>query len=319
MVEDRVLPFRQTSSGWAILDVHYSAVPGYDFAAASLGLSRQAIRTELEIDFLASTGKVVYPEFSQELHVSKEPLLFDPHRTLFVGLDVPGTPAAVVLQLDAFGRCCVLANLSPPEEESLGYYEFYERLAELLQRRFCKPHGIELEHLDVEFYGDPAGRVPIPKPGQSPKEARSCWDILRDGMEMVIGIDEQGRQIVEKKPGWGWRVQAGSVGVTARLEAVRARLTTILRGGVPAFAVDPGCRTVIEALGGGYCYHQRANGVYEIDPCKDFYSHTADALAYPCSKLFARTAAGSTDEWGEATRHEVVSRTSARAIRGGGR
>lgn len=312
---DHILPLRRTSSGWSILDVHYSAVPGFKFEAASQGLSPQAIRTELEIDFLASTGKVVFAEFSKNLHVSPTPLVYDPTRPLFVGLDVPGTPAAVVEQLDAFGRLCVLFNLSPPEDETLGYYNFFSTLADELYQRYAVPHGKELAQLDVQFYGDPAGAVKMPVPGQSPKEARSCYDILRDGVEMVIGVDERGRQIVEKKPGWGWYVQPGAVSITDRLEAVRARLTTILRGGVPAFVVDPGCRTVIEGFSGAYHYHQLNDGRYEIQPSKNFHSHSIDACAYPITRLFARPKKGDEDDWGP--RQRPRSRAAAPVTREG--
>jgi hypothetical protein len=320
---ERILPKRRTSLGWTVTEVGFESVPGYNYEAAAEGLSPQAIQTELHRNWLASIGKSVYADFDVATHVI-DGLKYDPARPLVVGLDVPGTPAAVITQLDAFGRWCVLDNLAVPEDDPCGFYEFFEALAEKLLRKYCVPYGKELTGrkndravLDVEFYGDPAGRAKIPKPGQSPKEVRSCYDILRDGIKMVIGIDEQGKELVEEKPGWGWHVEPGAVDETARFEAVRARLTTLLRGGIPAFAVDRSCRTLIEGLSGAYAFPQDSLGRYAHHPEKNFHSHVCNALEYPATRLFARAPKSPTDEWGEPTKHEMVSRSSARAIRGG--
>jgi hypothetical protein len=320
MTGERVLPKRHTSLGWAITEIGFEAVPNYDYEAACEGLSAQAIQTELHRNWLATTEKAIYPEFNPQLHIV-DGLVYDPTRPLIVGLDCPGTPAAVITQLDAFGRWCVLHNLSPPEDETIGFYEFFETLADTLLREFAVPHGKVLVRdgsrqpvLDVEFYGDPAGHAKIPVPGQSPKEARSCYEILRDGIRMVIGIDERGREIAEEKPGWGWFVQAGAVDLTAREEAVRGRLTTLLRGGVPAFAVDRSCRTLIEGLSGAHCKKQRSDGRYELDAFKGFHSHTVNALEYPATRLFARKK----KEEEDVPRHQVRSRAAARVNGGGG-
>lgn len=311
--QERILPFRQTSAGWAILDVHYSAVPGYDFAAASRGLSRQAIRTELEIDFLASTDKAVYPEFSQ-IHVSKDPLPYYKDRMLVVGLDVPGTPAACILQINPFDQLCALRTLSPPEDEAISYYDFFEAMAEVLYREFAEPYGRELSELAVKFYGDPAGNAPIPKPGQAPKEARSCFDILRSGIRVATGLDERGEPVLVERPGWGWHVTPGEVSEVKRIAAVGARLSVLLRGGIPALLVDPSCRTLIEGLSGAYCYPELSNGRgYEPHPGKGFHSHTCNALEYPCTRLFALK---SKDDRDRTPRREQRSRSASRVVRG---
>lgn len=310
----RILPKQYTSAGWAITGLGWEHVPGYDIEEAKRGLSPQSIQTELYRNWMASQGKAVFPEFSSALHISKEPLVYDPTRPLVVGLDMPGCPAAVVTQVDAFGRWCVLANLCPPEEMTVGVWEFGEALAELLLREYAEPHGRELDELSVRFYGDPAGAAPIPKPGQSAKEARSCFDILRRGVTLHKGYDEQGREMIEEKPGWGWTITPGEVSINKRLEAIRARLTTLLRDGVPAFVVDPRCRTLIEALAGAYCYRQRSDGRYEWDPDKSWHSHVADALSYPATRLFARNIKEPRDE--DRRRHRPGSGAAARQLRG---
>ena len=314
----RTLPKRHTSLGWAVVEVGFENVPGYDLEEAKRGLSPQAIRTELYRDWEASSNKAVYPEFSREMHVSKYSLPYDPERLIYVGLDMPGTPGAVVEQIDAFNRLCVLSSLSPPEEETVGYYEFGETLAELLLRKYAEPHGRSLDELPLKFYGDPAGQVALPKPGQSPKEARSCFDILRHGIRLHKGYDEWGREVIEEKPGWGWNVLPGDVSLVKRVETVRALLTSLVRGPegpVPALVIDPDCRTVIEGFAGKYGYRQRTEGRYELDPEKNFWSHTMDALAYPVTRLFARTIKEPRDE--DRRRHRPGSGASARHTRMG--
>lgn len=315
MDRERVLPFRKTSSGWAILDVHYSKVPNYSFAAASLGLSRQAIRTELEIDFMASTDKAVYPEFNSQVHVSSDPLPYYPDRMLVVGLDVPGTPAACILQINPFDQLCALRTLSPPEDEAISYYDFFEALAEVLFREYAEPYGRDLSMLAVKFYGDPAGNAKIPKPGQSPKEARSCFEILRSGIRVATGVNALGDPVMVERPGWGWHVTAGEVSEVTRIAAVGARLSILLRGGIPALLVDPSCRTLIEGLSGAYCYPELSNGRgYDPHPQKGFHSHTCNALEYCCTRLYALK---QKDDREKPPRRVQRSRSASRQLRGG--
>jgi hypothetical protein len=312
---ERILPLRHTSAGWAILDCHWSAVPGYDFAAASKGLSAQAIQTELEIDFLASTGKVVYPEFSR-IHISPEPLPHDPRSVFWVGLDMPGTPAAIVSQLDVFGRWCILSSLAPPENETIGAYAFGEALAEHLHRTYAAPHGLTLWDLRMEFVGDPAGWAKIPRPGESPQEARSCFEILRDGLTIRLGFDEQGNELVEEKPGWGWEVQSGAVSITDREEAVRARLKTLLNDGVPALVIDPSNRTLIEGMSGAHCYKQLSDGRYELRPFKGRHSHVVNAMEYPATVLFPAPREEDEEEEDDQPRREFKARARGRTRSG---
>ena len=51
---------------------------GYDFKRACIGMEEEAIQTELLINWLASSGLRVYPEYREEIHTAKEPLFYDP-------------------------------------------------------------------------------------------------------------------------------------------------------------------------------------------------------------------------------------------------
>lgn len=317
MEMSRILPKRHTSLGWAITEIGYESVPGYDLAAAKKGLSAAAIQTELERNWLASQDKSIYPEFSSKLHVVQEALPFDPRGILWVGLDMPGTPAAVVSQLDVFGRLCVLSSLAPPERETIGAYEFGEALAEHLTREYARPHRLRLWDLRLEFVGDPAGWAKIPRPGESPKEARSCFEILRDGIVIRLGYDERGQEVVEEKPGWGWEVQPGPVSRTDREEPLRARMKALLGNDVFALAIHQDNRTLIEGLAGAHCYKQRSDGRYELDPFKGPHSHVVNALEYVCASLFPDVRSDNDeDEDEDSYRHEYASGARGR-VRGG--
>src|SRR5262245_34451563 len=86
-----VIPTRETPDGWTIATIHWSLVPGYDYESARAGLTDEAIRQELEIDWSASKGKRVYPEYSPRVHLAREPLTFDVHQPLYCGWDFGGT------------------------------------------------------------------------------------------------------------------------------------------------------------------------------------------------------------------------------------
>ncbi len=148
-----LLPCRVTADGWNVLTVHYSKVPGYDFAAACVGMGEDEIQRELEINWAVTPGLRVYPQFSRERHEAAEALPFDPERPLHVGIDAPGTPAAAITQLNAFGQWLIYPSLSPEEGEFGSFYDFAEHLANHLTREYAAPHGLGLEDLKLVFIG----------------------------------------------------------------------------------------------------------------------------------------------------------------------
>ena len=293
---ERILPFRKTDSNWGILTIHYSSIPNYDFKAASQGLSYEGIQQELEISWEASSGKRVYPEFSREHHIAVEPLEYNVNKPLYIGLDFGGCPACVFTQLNSFGQWLIFPSISPPEESSLGVWEFGEIIKFHLIQEYAIPNNKEVAQLKLVFFGDPAGQGPPARVGDSPKELRSCFDILYKGLEIQTGIDEFGNKRVVKKPGFGWRVLPGKVGISDRLESVKARLTTTLKDGLPALVVDPRAEVVKEGFLGGYHYKQSQDGRYDYKPYKDFYSHTFDALGYVGTRLFSQSTKDEDDD-----------------------
>jgi hypothetical protein len=294
--KSRVLPLRLLKSGWHVLTVHYSSVPGYDYAAASRGMTPEQKQQELEIDWSTVQGKRVYPEFGREHHVAVEALEFNPHRPLYCGWDFYGTPAFVPTQLNTYGQWLIFPPLAPSEENTIGIYDFGQIVADHLSRTYAVPHGLTLKQLKLVHFGDPSGAAPPPRTGDSPKEMRSAFDILRKGLELDIGLGEDGERRVIRKPGLGWRILPGKIGLTERLEAVRGRLTMTLRDGLPALVVDSRAEVIKEGFLGGYHYPQRRDGHYDYTPEKDYYSHVMDALAYVATRLFETRGAEEEDE-----------------------
>lgn len=295
--DGRVLaPPRATADGWKVLTIHWSNVPGYDYETACEGLSPEGIARELEIDWNATEGLRVYPEFGRGKHVALEPLVPNPDETFYTGWDFGGCPAFVIMQFNAFGQLQLFPSCSPPEGLGIHIYDFGQLVAEHLLRRYATPFGKELKELKLIHFGDPAGNARPARTGDRPQETQSCFDILYRGLVLDMGTNEWGEPVKERKPGLGWRIGPGAVNITDRLAAVKGRLTHSLRDGMPALIVCPNADVLISGFQGGYHRPQRADGSYARDPEKNFFSHTFNALEYACTRLFVQPAAEPEDE-----------------------
>lgn len=268
------------------MSIHWSLVPGYDYESARQGLTYEGIQRELEMDWDATEGKRVYPEFGRARHVSLEPLVADPEGTFYLGWDMPGHPACVISQLNGYGQYLILASLSPPESAVVSVYDFGQQVAEFLTRRYATPANKKLSELKMVHVGDPAGWGRPPRTGDRPKEAQACFEIIQNGLKLNMGTDPDGDEIVERRPGLGWRIQPGAVNITERLEAIKGRLRHSLADGLPALVVCQTATDIISGFMGGYHYAQRADGRYALDPNKNWSSNIMDAMAYPATRLF---------------------------------
>jgi hypothetical protein len=279
-----------TRDGWTIATLGWQLVPGYDYQAASEGLSTEARRQEIDIDWTATRGKVVYHEYNPKLHEALEPLTFDPRRPLHCGWDFGahegGTPAWVPTQLNSYGQWLIFPGIAPLEDQSIGTYEFGQLVADHLQREYAAPNGLEWRQLKLIHFGDPNGNQRPPRVGQSPREMATHFERLDRGIAIPLGMDENGEMRYERRPGFGFKIMPGPVNISERLDAVRARLSLLLPGGLPAIVVDPRATVIRDAFSGGYVYDKRADGSYDERPKKDFYSHSMDALAYVANRLF---------------------------------
>lgn len=286
--KERILPLRVTADDVAILRIHYSVVPDYDYKAVTQGQTAEDIRREVEIDWTATAGKRIFPQFNRQIHVSTKPLVPDIRETFYAGWDFGGVPAFVITQLNAYGQWLIFPPLTPPESsDTLGTYEFGEMVHQFLHDEFAERYGTTVERLRMVHYGDPRGAGPPPHTGDRPKETRSYFDIIRRGLDIVIGHDHRGRPIYDKRPGFGWVIRPGAVNITDRLESVRARLTKLTANGYPSLIVCKDAQFFIQGFEGGYCRKQRLDGQYDLDPYKNWFSHGHDALGYVATRLFS--------------------------------
>jgi hypothetical protein len=286
--ESAPLGLRKTVDGYWVARLHYSIVPDYDFESACTGMSDDQIERELEINWSASSGMAVYPQFKWDTHVAAEELRYWPELPLHCGLDAPGCPALAITQLNPWGQWQIFPSLHPSRGQDFSFYEFAEWMAEHLEKNYGEPYGRTLKQIPLVIIGDPAGNTVPTRSDGSRQDMRSCWETLRTGVRMFMGEDENGRGLYADKPGWGLNVVPGVISVQKRIEAVRARLTSQVGDGLPAFIIDPREDYMIRCFQGLYTFERYPNGDYSDKPAKDDASDIMDSVAYVASRLSAR-------------------------------
>ena len=196
-----------------------------------------------------SEGKVIYPEFNDQVHIAKEILYPAPGRTIYVGLDFGFHPAAIFAQRFARGQWNILdeivaEDLSPPAFAG----EIKAKIRELTTDA----------SQEVRIFGDPAGDQRTP--GREDKA--SSFKILKQNGVIA-------RPVHTNDP-------------TVRIECVKQVIDRMVEGR-PALLVSPKCVTLKKGFTSGYCRRRiNAKGAprYEDRPTKNKYSHPHDALQY---------------------------------------
>jgi len=188
-------------------------------------------------------GKPVFNSFNEEVHLTKEKILFTPKAPVFIGLDFGLTPSAVFAQRVGMGVWNILKELVC---QDMGAVKF----AELLRQEMA-----EYKHTQFDIYGDPAGDF------RSQTDESTPFQILRGA-----GIQAH---------------PAPSNDISLRLESVNSVLTRMIDGHA-SFFVSPNCVNIKKGFLGGYYYRrlQVSGDRYEDKPMKNRYSHVMDALQY---------------------------------------
>jgi len=189
-------------------------------------------------------GKPVYPEFNDALHI--QPVAYNIHLPVDVGIDFGLTPAATLAQTDRLGRLGVFDELVTGDMGAV-------RFAELLRAKF-KQYGIT----KARITGDPAGD------SRAQTDETTPYQILH-----AAGIEAE---------------KAETNDFVRRREAV-VRPMSRLVDGRPGLMIDPRCVMLRKAMAGGYHYRrmQVAGGEHYRDvPDKGMYSHVAESLQYLC-------------------------------------
>jgi hypothetical protein len=190
-------------------------------------------------------GKPIYPEYLDDVHCAREPLLVTPAVPLIIGIDFGLTPAAAICQ-DVAGQWRTLDELVT---EDMGAKRFGEQLGMLLR-------GPKYAGLDMQLWGDPSGD------NRAQTDEVTPFEILR-----TVGIDA---------------APAPSNDPVLRREAIANRMTRLERGR-PAFLLSPTCKMLRKGLMGAYKYRRlKVSGDerYTDVPDKNIYSHICEAQQY---------------------------------------
>ena len=191
-------------------------------------------------------GKPVFRTFNPELHVAKQPLIYNPYLPLVMGFDAGLTPAAIFGQQDAYGRVCVLRELT---SENMGAKRFCrEKVKPLLNNTF--------PNANLVVVADPA----VSQRAQT--DERSVKQVLEE--ELGIRV----------KPAY-------SNTLVDRFSAVEEYLTRLTEVG-PAYLVDQSCKVLTRGFTSGYRYPVSNKGVVGGSPEKNAFSHPHDANQYMC-------------------------------------
>lgn len=191
-----------------------------------------------------SDGKVIYPEYNDDIHCRKVSPYTD--KPLLLGFDYGLTPACVICQVSPRGQLIVLAELFAKD---MGIRQF----ARDVVRPFL---ALNYHGYSFQACGDPAGM------SRSDTDEKTCFmELAEEGIACVPALTNS---------------------FVGRREAVAKYLTRLVDG-QPAFKVDPSCDMIRRGFNGRYQFRRlQVVGAerYKDVPDKNEYSHLHDALQY---------------------------------------
>jgi hypothetical protein len=197
----------------------------------------------------SNAGQAVFRKtFHAETHVKDMSLVVNPNRPIMVGLDFGRNCAAVIGQVDNFGRAIIMKEIIT---EQIGLTAM---LQEHLKPALAAP---PFAGRRVFIVADPAGRQ------------RSQ---TREETPFMVLADE------------GFLAYPASTNViNMRLLAVEKYLRQQVMGQPSMQISRSGCPTLVKALGSDYRYRRKRDGVLDDVPEKSHpHSDVADALQYFC-------------------------------------
>lgn len=199
------------------------------------------------------SGKAVFPEYSDTVHLAKEPLKVYGGLPLLLGLDFGLSPACVIAQQTPRGQLRVLRELV---SEDMGVERFTRDVILPLLRQE------EFAQCPIFAVGDPAGAQRA-----QTNEVTVFQTLALNGLP------------AEPAPTQDFPM---------RREAV-AWFLTKLTDGEPGFLLDPRCKVLREGFTGQYRYRKmkvnESTDRYAETPEKNEYSHIHDSLQYLCCHL----------------------------------
>jgi hypothetical protein len=258
---ERVLQERKEADARIARGDHESPCQCYYEGKIIPGSSKDFINVMVDGNYgFMKSGKPIYPEFQDDIHVAKEiiaPKDAAGHRRtlprvalLRIGQDYGLTPAAVWVQQDpSDGQYQVIREFV---SERMGATNFGKEVALICKQEFPGLH--------IEGWGDPAGSSGLPD-----DEERTVIDIVN-----AQGVPTSAAPTNE---------------FTLRRDAVAGLLTRLTMRGRPALVICSSCKTLRKAMNGAYCFARlKVSGDerFQDHPLKNEYSHVAEALQYAC-------------------------------------
>lgn len=240
--EDKAWWINPEADNLANLHVEY-------YPAVLLGKSKDFIDVYLRGNYGRSlAGLPVYDKtFNEAIHVAQSEFvpLKSAEYPVIVGLDLGRTPAASLMQRNAWGQVILLDELN---SENMGIETF------LTQK--LTPMISQTKYLGCHFIvaPDPAGKAKQQIGEVSPVDC-----IRKAGYKVVIPITNDPEH---------------------RIMAVERLLTAPTRDSRPAFQINAHCKQRISEFRYGYKYALNKKGVQDEKPLKDGSSHGADSVQY---------------------------------------
>jgi hypothetical protein len=226
-------------------------LPADYYKNMELGKDEDWIRVFIDAEYgYVKTGKPVYKNYSDALHLSRVPLVPIKSVPVVIGLDFALNPAAVLCQVTPDGKFNVLDEVFA---EGIPLKTFI--------RDVLRPF-LQSKYLGFRFVciGDPSGI------NRSQTDGMTCYQVLSD-----FGFAA---------------VPARTNSFQARFAAVDTLLVR-LSDGKAAFQLDPGCNMLHKGFLGEYKfpehYSRNARGIIvDLTPLKNIFSHPHDGLQYAC-------------------------------------
>jgi hypothetical protein len=198
-----------------------------------------------------ATGRVVYPEYRDEVHCAAKDNEPDPTLPLLLGWDFWHNPALAIAQVMRNGQLRIYDEVIGT---SIGVRTFVREIAVPFLKTF---YG----GMAVQSWGDPSG---------SSRHENMETTSIREVEEAGIPI----------KPAW-------TNEFLARKEAVSGFLLRMTSDGEPAFQLNPRCKTLRTGFISGYQVEKlqviaRSDEEerYRDEPVKNMWSHIHEALQY---------------------------------------
>jgi len=209
---------------------------------------------------MSRAGKPVYPEFDDEFHVAKNPLMPERHRPLTVAIDPGGRAAAIIGQKQSSGALVRFRELATPDGEFWTPEEIARRIAEILVQ---PPFDDFLSEDLLRFAPDPTYA------NQRSGKANSDQTWLH---HFIIAMKDQIGICPIKMP--------HTNALSARVGAVRSYFIT--PDSHPRALFDPSMIATRRAYNGAYCFIKTMgkDGHYKVEPDKGPPSDLADADQY---------------------------------------